>query len=28
VEEIIILWLDAKSFGWHFFISNHLRRRA
>jgi CHASE2 domain-containing sensor protein len=26
VEEIIILWLDAKSFGWHFFISNHLRR--
>jgi CHASE2 domain-containing sensor protein len=26
VEEIIILWLDAKHFGWHFFISNHVRR--
>ncbi len=28
VEEIIILWLDAKSFGWQFFMSNHLRRHA
>jgi len=28
VEEIIILWLDAKSFGWRFFVSNHLRRHA
>jgi len=28
VEEIIILSLDAKSFGWRFFVSNHLRRHG
>ncbi len=28
VEEIIILSLDAKHFGWRFFVSNHLRRHA
>jgi CHASE2 domain-containing sensor protein len=28
MEEIIILSLDAKNFGWRFFISNHLRRHA
>lgn len=28
VEEIIILLLDAKSFGWRFFVSNHLRRHS
>jgi CHASE2 domain-containing sensor protein len=28
VEEIIILSLDARSFGWRFFVSNHLRRHA
>jgi CHASE2 domain-containing sensor protein len=25
VEEIIILILDARSFGWRFFVSNHMR---
>jgi CHASE2 domain-containing sensor protein len=28
VEEIIILILDAKSFGWRFFVSNHVRGHA
>jgi CHASE2 domain-containing sensor protein len=28
VEEIIILSLDAKHFGWRFFVSNHLRRHG
>jgi CHASE2 domain-containing sensor protein len=28
VEEIIILSLDAKNYGWRFFISNHLRRHT
>jgi CHASE2 domain-containing sensor protein len=28
VEEIIILILDARSFGWRFFVSNHMRRHG